>query len=289
MSSIARISWNYPATKPAIIAAMPISHNNSSKASSSLCESLFSLTAARLPDLKLEHQERWCCFPLLGATGTYKLCWIKHYKTLDEIEIYPRFDHQRIEEFQQFVSSIGLPLTPRNKITGKFAFSYPLPIRLRTDDDLEKATKVLMHALYKKTETDALKAIKTSGREAGERRTKGGFIPEELANPDVFPEGGRKTVTINAYERSARARNACIQHFGAKCSACGLEFEQMYGVLGKGFIHVHHMVEIAKIGKAYKVDPKKDLRPVCPNCHAMLHRTEPALTIERLQALLLRT
>jgi hypothetical protein len=247
------------------------------------------MMVARLPDLKLEHQERWCCFPLLGKRGTYKLCWIKHYKTLDEIEIYPRFDHQRVEELQQFVNSTGLSLTPRNKITGKFDFSYPLPIRIRTDDELEKAARVLFYALAKKTETDALRATTAKGRQTGERSTKGGFIPEELANPDAFPEGGRKTVTINAYERSARARNACIRHFGAKCSTCGLEFEQMYGVLGKGFIHVHHIVEIAKIGKAYKVDPKKDLRPVCPNCHAMLHRAEPALTIERLQALLLLT
>ena len=43
-------------------------------------------------------------------------------------------------------------------------------------------------------------------------------------------------------------------------------------LLGKGFIHVHHIVPIHTIGKGYKVDPSTDLVPVCPNCHAMLHR-----------------
>jgi len=34
---------------------------------------------------------------------------------------------------------------------------------------------------------------------------------------------------------------------------------------------VHHLVPISKIGKKYRVDPIKDLRPVCPNCHAVIH------------------
>ena len=34
---------------------------------------------------------------------------------------------------------------------------------------------------------------------------------------------------------------------------------------------------------AVEVDPVKDLRPVCPNCHAMLHKQTPALNIEKLK------
>ncbi|MDC9497701.1 MULTISPECIES: HNH endonuclease [unclassified Pseudoalteromonas] len=37
-------------------------------------------------------------------------------------------------------------------------------------------------------------------------------------------------------------------------------------------MHVHHIVPISDIGDEYQVDPIRDLRPVCPNCHAMLHR-----------------
>lgn len=46
----------------------------------------------------------------------------------------------------------------------------------------------------------------------------------------------------------------------------------MYGELGKDFIYGHHIVPLNTIGKEYKVDYETDLIPVCPNCHAMLHR-----------------
>jgi 5-methylcytosine-specific restriction protein A len=67
---------------------------------------------------------------------------------------------------------------------------------------------------------------------------------------------------------------------------CGLDFGERYGALGEGFIHVHHLTELASIGREYEVDPVRDLRPVCPNCHAMLHRTDPALSPEELRAIL---
>ncbi len=43
---------------------------------------------------------------------------------------------------------------------------------------------------------------------------------------------------------------------------------------------------ISEIAEEYEVDPVKDLRPVCPNCHAMIHRRSPPLSIEELQVLL---
>ena len=46
----------------------------------------------------------------------------------------------------------------------------------------------------------------------------------------------------------------------------------MYGEIGKDFIHVHHNIPLNQINEEYVVDYKKDLIPVCPNCHAMLHR-----------------
>ncbi|MEI8372579.1 MAG: hypothetical protein WCJ35_07065 [Planctomycetota bacterium] len=37
-------------------------------------------------------------------------------------------------------------------------------------------------------------------------------------------------------------------------------------------------------GKEYKVDPVNDLRPVCANCHAILHRLKPAYSIDEVKA-----
>ncbi len=97
-------------------------------------------------------------------------------------------------------------------------------------------------------------------------------VYDELDNDEGYFEGALKKVYVNHYERDREARNKCIEAHGCKCSVCGMDFGKMYGELGKGFIHVHHIVPISKIGKEYKIDPIKDLVPVCPNCHAMLHR-----------------
>jgi hypothetical protein len=119
----------------------------------------------------------------------------------------------------------------------------------------------------------------STGKKDSEKKT-----PKEKQSPKknvIFPdsdipiehfEGAVTTVEVNKYERSPEARRECINLYGARCLICGLDFEEEYGELGKGFIHVHHLVPISKINKEYKVDYKKDLIPVCPNCHAMLHR-----------------
>lgn len=105
-------------------------------------------------------------------------------------------------------------------------------------------------------------------------------VPPQLTG---FIEGGVKQVTINVYERDPEARTVCIAKFGAICQVCNFDFEKTYGEIGKGFIHVHHKVDLATIGESYQVDPINDLVPVCPNCHAMLHTEKPAMTVELLK------
>lgn len=99
-------------------------------------------------------------------------------------------------------------------------------------------------------------------------------------------EGSKSQVTVNRYERSAVARRHCIKYHGTKCSICGFDFMVVYGTIGDGFIHVHHLIELSIISKDYEVNPIKDLRPVCANCHAMLHRKSPAYSIEELQQII---
>ena len=66
----------------------------------------------------------------------------------------------------------------------------------------------------------------------------------------------------------------------------GLIFLNTYGELGEEFIHVHHLKSIADIGKAYRLNPVEDLRPLCPNCHAMIHAKNPTLSIDELKTIL---
>ncbi|WP_227938346.1 HNH endonuclease [Alkalihalobacillus deserti] len=110
-----------------------------------------------------------------------------------------------------------------------------------------------------------------------------GFYPDEVS--ETLEEGKCKTVSVNVYERNPIARKRCINHFGVQCQVCDLNFEHTYGEVGKDFIHVHHIVPLREIKQGYIVDPIQDLIPVCPNCHAMLHRKENGvcLTVEHLR------
>lgn len=112
--------------------------------------------------------------------------------------------------------------------------------------------------------------------------------PEELSynEQSTLQEGIKKTVVVNTYERNPIARQKCIEHWKPICSVCSFDFEKIYGDIGKGFIHVHHLVPLSHIGRTYQINPIEDLRPVCPNCHAMLHKKTPPFSIEELQTLL---
>ena len=111
-------------------------------------------------------------------------------------------------------------------------------------------------------------------------------LPEEVLVPSSYYEGAVKTLTVNAYERDAKARQDAIAHHGLECTVCRFNFETVYGDHGRGFIHVHHQVPLSTINRRYKVDPVKDLVPVCPNCHAMLHRGSVTLTVTQLRAIM---
>ena len=112
----------------------------------------------------------------------------------------------------------------------------------------------------------------------------------DLGNIDeTYPEGARIPTYVNRYERNPEARKHCIEHYKSyKCQICEFDFEKVYGDIGKEFIHIHHIVPLADIGKEYNVDPITHLIPVCPNCHAMLHRKRngQTLTVEGLKDLL---
>jgi 5-methylcytosine-specific restriction protein A len=98
------------------------------------------------------------------------------------------------------------------------------------------------------------------------------IFPEMLGGVATEFEGIKKQILVNKYERSSIARKKCIEFHGLNCHVCTLNFSSKYGFIGNDFIHIHHLIPIHKIGKQYKVDYKNDLIPVCPNCHAMLHR-----------------
>ena len=112
------------------------------------------------------------------------------------------------------------------------------------------------------------------------------FFPDEVDSVQTFREGAVRQVSVNAYEREPKARQKCIDYYGSSCYICDFDFGKTFGQPGKGFIHVHHLKPLSEIAEEYEIDPIKDLRPVCPNCHAMIHRRSPPFSLEEIKMLL---
>lgn len=81
---------------------------------------------------------------------------------------------------------------------------------------------------------------------------KNGAPIEERLTTEIQPfeeqqllrEGKVVSVIVNRYERNQFARQQCISHFGNECFICGFDFGSTYGDMAKGFIHVHHLIQL---------------------------------------------
>lgn len=111
-------------------------------------------------------------------------------------------------------------------------------------------------------------------------------LPGELDESRELREGAVRRIPVNAYERNPTARRLCIERYGSSCAVCGFNFGDVYGELARGFIHVHHLRPLSEVGEEYQVDTIEDLRPVCPNCHAVLHLGAEGRTIDDIKGLL---
>ena len=103
------------------------------------------------------------------------------------------------------------------------------------------------------------------------------------------PEGRLLTRVHRQRERSAklveRKKAAAMRVSGRlECEGCGFDFATTYGERGEGFIECHHTVPVSELKPGSRTRPE-DLALVCSNCHRMIHRRGPWLTMDRLRAL----
>lgn len=113
------------------------------------------------------------------------------------------------------------------------------------------------------------------------------FLIVNEDDESAFPEG-TETFRLHRYlERdgalSRRAKAARLAETGKlECEVCATDFQEVYGELGIGFIEAHHRVPVYRLDGTSKTKIG-DLALVCSNCHRMLHRADPQLTIKQLQ------
>ena len=116
-----------------------------------------------------------------------------------------------------------------------------------------------------------------------------GASPTATDAASTLTEGTSFSIIVTAYERNPIARQRCIQHYGCACVICGFSFASEFGEAASGYIHVHHIELVSSRGGTHEVDPIKDLRPVCPNCHAVIHLRQRPYSIAEVKRMRRRT
>ncbi len=104
---------------------------------------------------------------------------------------------------------------------------------------------------------------------------------EILPYKEIVVEGEEKIVRAKTYERSRKLRNVAIEYFSHNgiiaCNCCGFEFRSFYGSrFGTSCIEIHHLKPVFQYA-GVSVDQTieealKNLLPVCPNCHRVIHK-----------------
>lgn len=156
---------------------------------------------------------------------------------------------------------------------------------------IKKATNKWIHmGMYKVSEVIGQSLMATLAKKAGRPDVAFALRLEKIEEPGqsakdrgssshlIYTEGACGQVTKNLYERDRAARDACLQKHGLRCCVCGIAFGEEYQDRGTSFIHVHHLEPLSTRGGPAATDPLRDLVPVCPNCHAMLHAAGALIT-----------
>lgn len=237
-------------------------HARSSLHSQVLCDLLLSKVAQELNGVTRNQAEGSCSIGI-----TTRFAYVYHRR--DSLQVYLRgkeADGSRLTALRGSNSSVTLS---RRKAMGS-PWAQITPYYLEFDSELgvQQAVPLILHA---------------AGQIQSRKSARAYQSPSEAGDAEMV-EGKRITIQVSRVERDPRARRQCIRLFGTACSVCGFSFATVYGEICNEFIHVHHLNPLAASDGQRNVNAETDLRPVCPNCHEMLHKRTPPFTIEELKA-----
>ena len=107
---------------------------------------------------------------------------------------------------------------------------------------------------------------------------------------EVFKEGKSVLREHFTRERNRKLIEVAKESFLKKegrlfCEACEFDFAKTYGALGEDFIEAHHTIPVSEMDEEH-VSRVIDIVLLCSNCHRMIHRKMPWLTVEELRSML---
>lgn len=121
------------------------------------------------------------------------------------------------------------------------------------------------------------------------------YVPNETnieltEDDEGFPEGKQKLRTHLMRERNPKVIREAKRRYKEKhgrlfCQVCGFDFVKVYGDIGEDYIEGHHTKPISD-SDGENVTMIDDIALLCANCHKMVHRKRPWLTVNELQLLI---
>jgi hypothetical protein len=237
-------------------------HERSTPASRHLCDLLVTRLQKEVGDVTRKEAKDVCS---IGVTTRFAF----FYHRRDRLRIYLHVKEAEGDQLTALAPANGsFDIMKRGSMRSSYAKLTPYYLDVDSEEGAIGAMPLLSFAAAQ---------IKRQARSSAY------LFPSELSAREMT-EGARMTVQVSRIERDPGARKHCIRIFGSVRHVCGFDFARTYGEMGSGFIHVHHLNPLAASKGRRKVNPHTDLRPVCPNCHEMLHRRVPPFTIEELKA-----
>jgi len=241
-------------------------HQRGTDASCLLCDAAFA-ALKRIAKGGARRKMRHCCELSVGSATSASV-----YHHGEGIKVYIHCPSDQIECLMEMAE-----------------FGQIRTIKRSDPDAVRKSKRPIIALAYCKTDVELVMPLAAFSNSLTSpfTGTTRGFASktstDHLDHEGPHIEGARRKRVATSVERNPKARAACIAIHGTRCHVCEIDFEEVYGILGRGFIHVHHLMPLATADEARLVDPVQDLRPVCPNCHAMLHRRTPPYSITELQ------
>ncbi len=124
---------------------------------------------------------------------------------------------------------------------------------------------------------------------------EGGWAAEETISNEGS-DGGASTLTEAkkyhyhlSVERQSKTARQVKKAQGHRCKGCSKTMAEVYGAVGEGLIHAHHLTPFSQLeeGAVVTLDPEKDFAVLCPNCHAIIHRMADPGDLEGLRQMVL--
>ena len=103
-----------------------------------------------------------------------------------------------------------------------------------------------------------------------------------------YAEGRRLSAERLFFARNPKLIRDAKKRHGTVCMVCGFNFARAYGELGAGYIEAHHLDPLSERDSSEWTEQLEtsvdQVAVVCANCHRMIHRQRPALTLEQVRA-----